>query len=139
VLNCCAALLFIPATSTLLRTVKFGGPGDAMSHAKSKRLCRSALRNQFIAVTFPGPSLTIAPRRPSLNLERRPRSPPTTVEQAPKQDPNSDDRNALMSHKESRSRPDPGSGPRVVRQVHELDQQVGPHVARGPTSVLIHR
>src|ERR1700737_3933944 len=30
VLNCCTALLFIPATSTLLRTVKFGDPGDAI-------------------------------------------------------------------------------------------------------------
>ena len=29
-------------------------------------------------------------------------------------------------------------GTPVVCQVHELDQQVGPHVARGPTSVLIH-
>jgi hypothetical protein len=30
-------------------------------------------------------------------------------------------------------------GTPVVCQVHELDQQAGPHVARGPTSVLIHR
>jgi DNA-directed RNA polymerase alpha subunit len=29
-------------------------------------------------------------------------------------------------------------GTPVVCQVRELDQQVGPHVARGPTSVLIH-
>ena len=29
-------------------------------------------------------------------------------------------------------------GTPVVCQVHELDQQVGPHLARGPTSVLIH-
>ena len=29
-------------------------------------------------------------------------------------------------------------GTPVVCQVHELDQQVGPHVARGPTSVPIH-
>src|SRR5882672_6773290 len=29
-------------------------------------------------------------------------------------------------------------GTTVVCQVHELDQQVGPHAARGPTSVLIH-
>jgi hypothetical protein len=29
-------------------------------------------------------------------------------------------------------------GTPVVRQVDELDQWVGPHVARGPTSVLIH-
>ena len=30
-------------------------------------------------------------------------------------------------------------GTPVVCQVHELDQQVGPHAARGPTSVLIHK
>jgi hypothetical protein len=29
-------------------------------------------------------------------------------------------------------------GTPVVCQIHEIDQQVGPHVARGPTSVLIH-
>ncbi|MEA2264009.1 MAG: hypothetical protein QOJ51_6834 [Acidobacteriaceae bacterium] len=29
-------------------------------------------------------------------------------------------------------------GTLVVCRVHELDQQVGPHVARGPTPVLIH-
>jgi hypothetical protein len=29
-------------------------------------------------------------------------------------------------------------GTPVVCQVHELDQRVGHHVARGPTSVLIH-
>jgi hypothetical protein len=29
-------------------------------------------------------------------------------------------------------------GTPAICQVHELDQQVGPHLARGPTSVLIH-
>jgi hypothetical protein len=61
-------------------------------------------------------------------------------EQAPKRDPDSNYRNALMSHEEIRSGGvrigadwDPGCLP------NSRNRSTGwPHVARGPTSVLIH-